>query len=91
MVISDPVKKTSKEALIKLKEDGVEVIMLTGDNERTAKAVADDMGIAFKAGMLPQDKMSEVEKLQQQGRKVAAAGDGINDAPALAKADIVIK
>ncbi|MCL6216876.1 heavy metal translocating P-type ATPase [Zunongwangia pacifica] len=90
VVISDPVKKTSKEALTKLKEDGVEVIMLTGDNERTAKAVADEMGIAFKAGMLPQDKMSEVEKLQQQGRKVAAAGDGINDAPALAKADIGI-
>ena len=90
VVISDPVKKTSKEALTKLIEDGVEVIMLTGDNERTAKAVADEMGIAFKAGMLPQDKMREVEKLQQQGRKVAAAGDGINDAPALAKADIGI-
>ncbi|WP_417885500.1 heavy metal translocating P-type ATPase [Zunongwangia sp.] len=90
VVISDPIKRTSKEALFKLKEDGVEVIMLTGDNERTAKAVADEMGIAFKAGMLPQDKMREVEKLQQQGRKVAAAGDGINDAPALAKADIGI-
>ncbi|MDN3596356.1 heavy metal translocating P-type ATPase [Zunongwangia endophytica] len=90
VVISDPIKKTSKEALAKLKEDGVDVIMLTGDNERTAKAVADEMEIDFKAGMLPQDKMREVEKLQQQGRKVAAAGDGINDAPALAKADIGI-
>jgi Cu2+-exporting ATPase len=65
--------------------------MFTGDNEATAQAVAQELGLSgFKAGMLPQDKQEKLKKLQQQGKKVAMAGDGINDAPALAQADIGI-
>ncbi|MDR5591979.1 heavy metal translocating P-type ATPase [Christiangramia sp. SM2212] len=91
VTISDKIKKTSKEALAKLQKDGVKVIMLTGDNERTAAAVAKELDLAdFKAGMVPENKMEEVKRLQNQGRKVAMAGDGINDAPALAQANIGI-
>ncbi|WP_026935292.1 heavy metal translocating P-type ATPase [Christiangramia echinicola] len=91
VTISDKIKETSKEALRKLQEDGVKVIMLTGDNEKTAAAVANKLNLAdFKAGMIPQNKMDEVKRLQNEGRKVAMAGDGINDAPALAQADIGI-
>ena len=91
VTITDPIKKTSKQAIKELMDDGVEVIMLTGDNQNTAAAVASELHLTgFKAGMLPQNKLEEVEKLQQQGKKVAMAGDGINDAPALAKADIGI-
>ncbi|AVR44285.1 ATPase [Christiangramia fulva] len=91
LTITDAIKKTSREALKELQEDGVKVIMLTGDNERTAAAVAKELNLSdFKAGMVPEDKMEEVKKLQKEGRKVAVAGDGINDAPALAQADIGI-
>ncbi|MFD2516921.1 heavy metal translocating P-type ATPase [Salinimicrobium flavum] len=91
VTITDPIKKTSRQAISDLIDSGVEVVMLTGDNEVTASAVAKELHLSgFKAGMLPQDKMEEVTKLQQQGKKVAMAGDGINDAPALAKADIGI-
>ncbi|HSI70933.1 MAG TPA: heavy metal translocating P-type ATPase [Gillisia sp.] len=91
ITITDAVKATSKAALKELLDDGLEVIMLTGDNEKTAGAVAADLHLTgFKAGMLPGDKLREVERLQQSGKKVAMAGDGINDAPALAKADIGI-
>jgi Cu2+-exporting ATPase len=91
VTITDPIKKTSRQAISELIDAGVEVIMLTGDNEITASAVAKELHLSsFKAGMLPQNKLEEVEKLQQQGKKVAMAGDGINDAPALAKADIGI-
>nr|WP_156879220.1 heavy metal translocating P-type ATPase [Salinimicrobium xinjiangense] len=91
VTITDPIKKTSRQAISDLIDAGVEVIMLTGDNEVTASAVAKELHLSgFRAGMLPQDKMEEVTKLQQQGKKVAMAGDGINDAPALAKADIGI-
>ncbi len=89
--ITDAIKTSSKEAIKELMRQGVEVIMLTGDNENTAKAVADELNLAsFKAGCLPEDKLNEIKKLQAQGKIVAMAGDGINDAPALAQADIGI-
>lgn len=91
VVISDVIKGTSKKAIADLQQHGLEVIMLTGDNSQTAQAVAQEVGLSrFKAEMLPQDKQNEVHRLQQEGRKVAMAGDGINDAPALAQADIGI-
>ena len=89
--ITDAIKTSSKEAIQELMRQGVEVIMLTGDNVNTAKAVADELHLAsFKAGCLPEDKRNEIKKLQAQGKIVAMAGDGINDAPALAQADIGI-
>lgn len=91
VVITDKIKPSSKKAIADLKKKGVSVMMLTGDNHDTAKAVAFDLGITnFKAEMLPQDKLEVVEKLQTQGKRVAMAGDGINDAPALAKSDVGI-
>src|SRR5690606_32916057 len=91
VVIHDKIKDTSAEAIRELKENGIDVIMLTGDNADTAGAVAKELQMAsFKAGMLPQDKLREVERLQQEGRIVAVAGDGINDAPALAQSDVGI-
>ncbi|GGD32684.1 heavy metal translocating P-type ATPase [Flavobacterium orientale] len=91
VVIGDKIKPTSAKAIAELQKNGIEVIMLTGDNKDTAKAVADELHLSdFKAGMLPEDKMKEVAKLQLQGKIVAMAGDGINDAPALAKSDVGI-
>jgi Cu2+-exporting ATPase len=91
MVIGDAIKKTSLQAIKELQDMGIEVIMLTGDNTETAEAVAKELHLSgFRAGMLPEDKMKEVEKLQKQGKVVAMAGDGINDAPALAKSDVGI-
>ncbi|HET8736758.1 MAG TPA: heavy metal translocating P-type ATPase, partial [Pricia sp.] len=91
VVISDKIKESSKEAIRKLQEEGLQVIMFTGDNEDTAKAVSETLGLdGFKANMLPEDKLKEVKKLQASGKKVAMAGDGINDAPALSQADIGI-
>jgi len=91
LIISDAIKASSKDAIQKLMDDGVEVIMLTGDNHNTAKAVAAELNLTnFKAGCLPQDKLAEIKRLQAQGKIVAMAGDGINDAPALAQADIGI-
>ncbi|MCM4156612.1 heavy metal translocating P-type ATPase [Gramella sp. AN32] len=91
VTISDKIKETSREALNELQKEGINVVMLTGDNEKTAAAVAKELNLAdFKAGMVPQDKMEEVKRLQAEGKKVAMAGDGINDAPALAQADIGI-
>jgi heavy metal translocating P-type ATPase len=91
VVIGDKIKTTSAKAIAELQKNGIDVIMLTGDNHNTAQAVADELRLSdFKASMLPEDKMKEVEKLQQQGRVVAMAGDGINDAPALAKSDVGI-
>ena len=91
VVIGDKIKKTSREAIRALQEKGIQVIMFTGDNEQTALAVSGALDLSdFKAGMLPEDKLREVEKLQEQGHIVAVAGDGINDAPALAKSDVGI-
>lgn len=91
ITITDAIKKTSIEAINELKRQGIEVIMITGDNENTAKAVAAELNLTdFKAGFLPQDKLAYIKNLQSQGKVVAMAGDGINDAPALAQADIGI-
>lgn len=91
VVIGDKIKESSARAIKALQDKGVTVIMLTGDNAETAKAVADVLKLeGFRAGMLPEDKLKEVEMLQKQGRVVAVAGDGINDAPALAKSDVGI-
>ncbi|KAA3624088.1 MAG: Cu(2+)-exporting ATPase, partial [Flavobacterium sp.] len=89
VVIGDKIKETSAQAIKALQDKGIDVIMLTGDNQDTAQAVASELNLAdFKAGMLPEDKLKEVEKLQKSGKVVAMAGDGINDAPALAKSDV---
>lgn len=88
---TDKIKESSKKAVELLLNDGIDVIMMTGDNEHTAKAVANALGIKhFKANCLPEDKLNEVKKLQQQGKIVAMTGDGINDSPALAQANIGI-
>lgn len=89
--ISDAIKISSKGAIKVLMDAGVEVIMLTGDNEDTAKAVADELNLNnFKASCLPEDKLEFIKKLQAEGKIVAMAGDGINDAPALAQANVGI-
>lgn len=91
VVISDKIKPAVKDAIKELREEGMEVIMFTGDNASTAAAVSGTLELdGFKAQMLPQDKQEEIRKLQSAGKKVAMAGDGINDAPALAQADIGI-
>ncbi len=89
--VADPVKETTPAALKELHALGLRIIMATGDNERTARAVAARLGIdEIRADVLPQDKARIIEELQQEGAKVAMAGDGVNDAPALAQADVGI-
>ena len=89
--VADPVKETTPAAIKDLHELGFRVIMATGDNERTAKAIGARLGIdEIRADVLPEDKARIIKELQQQGRKVAMAGDGVNDAPALAQADVGI-
>ena len=89
--VADPVKNTTPDALKELHALGLNIIMATGDNERTAKAVAARLGIdEIRADVLPADKARIIKELQEQGRKVAMAGDGVNDAPALAQADVGI-
>jgi Cu+-exporting ATPase len=89
IAVADPIKSTTPGALAALKDAGIRVVMLTGDNATTARAVADRLGIAeVEAEVLPEDKSRIVERLRREGRVVAMAGDGVNDAPALAAADV---
>jgi P-type Cu+ transporter len=89
IAVADTIKENAKAAIQALKQLGMDVYMVTGDNERTAKAIAKQAGIDHVyAEVLPEDKANIVEKLQREGKRVALAGAGINDAPALAKADI---
>ncbi len=91
VVIGDKIKATSAKAITELQKKGIDVVMLTGDNHDTAKAVALELNLGgFKASLLPEDKLNEVASLQKKGKVVAMAGDGINDAPALAKSDVGI-
>ena len=91
VAITDKVKDTAAEAIKALQAQGITVVMLTGDNPTTAQAVAEQIGLThYKAGMLPQDKQQEVQRLQAEGKVVAMAGDGSNDAPALAQAHVGI-
>jgi Cu+-exporting ATPase len=91
IAVADPIKATTRAALDTLRADGIRIVMLTGDNATTARAVAGQLGIDdVQADVLPQDKHRIVEQLRAEGRIVAMAGDGVNDAPALAEADVGI-
>ena len=90
LALADTLKPTSKAAVDAFHQMGIDVIMLTGDNKRTANAIAETLGIHAIAEVLPQDKEMEVRRLQESGKKVAMIGDGINDAPALTRADVGI-
>ena len=91
IAVADPIKDSTPDALAALRADGVEVVMATGDGQATANAVARRLGIERVHGQVrPQDKLALVNELKRQGRRVAMAGDGINDAPALAAADVGI-
>ncbi len=89
LAVADTVKESSLEALREMKKLGVKTVMLTGDNEHTAQVIAAQVGVdEFRANLLPEDKLAAIEQLEQQGERVGMVGDGINDAPALAKANV---
>ncbi len=90
VAVSDPIKVSTAEAIEQLKKEGIKVVMVTGDNHKTAEAVAKKLGIDFEADVLPEKKAEVVKKLQAAGAIVAMAGDGVNDAPALAQAHVGI-
>ena len=91
IVVADPLKETAADAIAELHRDGIRIVMLTGDNRRTADAIARRVGIDdVMAEVLPDQKQAKVEELRKEGRRIAMAGDGINDAPALAAADVGI-
>ncbi|PHS21922.1 MAG: copper-translocating P-type ATPase [Robiginitomaculum sp.] len=91
LVVTDPIKESTEEAIRALHKEGLKIIMATGDHARTAQAVADKLGIdEVRAGVMPEDKAELVKSLQAKGHKVAMAGDGVNDSPALAQADVGI-
>jgi Cu2+-exporting ATPase len=89
--LADIVREESKQAIKQLKQRGIKVMMITGDNEKVAETVADKLGIdEYFAEVLPEDKSNKVKEVQDRGEKVAMVGDGVNDAPALAQADVGI-
>ena len=91
IAVNDPIKPTTRQAIADLKEAGLSIVMATGDNQRTAQTIADQLGIdEVHAGVLPQHKQQLIDDLKSAGRQVAMAGDGINDSPALAAADVGI-
>jgi Cu+-exporting ATPase len=91
IAVADPIKATTREAIESLHEDGLKIVMLTGDAKATAAYVAAELGIdQFVAELLPEGKADAIAQLQREGKRVAMAGDGINDAPALARADVGI-
>ena len=91
VVVADPIKESAVSAVAELRRSGMRIVMLTGDNTRTAEAVARRVGIdEVMADVLPDQKQAKIQELRNQGRRVAMAGDGINDAPALAAADVGI-
>jgi Cu+-exporting ATPase len=91
LAVADPIRATSRDAIARLHAMGLQVVMLTGDNQRTADAIARAAGVdRVVAGVLPEGKVAEIKRLQEEGRVVAMVGDGINDGPALVQADIGI-
>jgi Cu+-exporting ATPase len=90
IAVADPIKTSALEAIQQLKQAGIKIVMVTGDNHTTAAAVARKLGVDFEADVLPEKKAEAVKKLQSQGAVVAMAGDGVNDAPALAQAQVGI-